>query len=213
MKEKYLKLLDSFCSEKKESPFAEPYYDGKWVCATNTRSMIRVHPDALPAMDVGGVDVRPKECPLNDPLRLPLDEVVRALATCDLEDEEVEVRPAIYCEECGGIGEVEWEYKHHTLMADCPECAGSGRLADAIKRKTGRKIPHPGVDTISINGVAVDAFDMCRVIEVSCELNEKEVLITSLGEDCAVTFRINDVCEVLLAPYPSRRDVTYAINL
>lgn len=69
------------------------------------------------------------------------------LASVPTVKEQIEVKPAIECEECNGTGEVVWEYqslhKTHQKEAVCPVCDGRGIFAKAVYKETGRTIPDP----------------------------------------------------------------------
>lgn len=222
MKNKYQELLLKFCGNDEYRPkLAHPFFDGVDVCATDCYWLMRVKPEAygLELPNPGPKRIEAK--PLKKPLVLSVENLVSAFLKCDLVDEKVIVSPEVKCEECDGTGEVEWEYcgnekKNYYEYFDCPICEGSGVLREAVTRNTGRKIPEKLNNSISINGVAFDAYRLFYIVEACNELGVETVFITSLGKpgscDPAV-FKLNEHCEVVLMPIGSKYESVHSFNI
>jgi len=67
--------------------------------------------------------VMPKEDQYNGPHVIHIAEIVEGLAKCPMYDRYKETP----CPTCDGDGDVEWGFKHHTMMAQCPVCNGAER--------------------------------------------------------------------------------------
>lgn len=127
-------------------PFLHPVYNEVW--ATDGRVIIRINPDRL------NKHYEPvKRC---EELRLPkvlrpchlsctYKAIRQALDVCPLVDEVVTEENEEDCKECGGTGEVEWEYTDDNLHThyhsfDCPVCGGSGVIKHKLETHTGKKV-------------------------------------------------------------------------
>lgn len=120
--------------------FLHPVYNEVW--ATDGRVIIRISPDRL----------NKRYEPVKGCEKLKLPEVLKpchlsctykairqALDACPLVDEVVD------CKECGGTGEVEWEYTDDNLHThyhnfDCPVCGGDGVIIHKSETHTGKKV-------------------------------------------------------------------------
>ena len=123
-------------------PFLHPVYNEVW--ATDGRVIIRISPDRL------NKHYEPvKKC---EELKLPkvlkpchlsctYKAIRQALDACPLVTDENDVD----CKECGGTGEVEWEYTDDNLHThyrdfDCPVCGGSGVITHKSETHAGKKV-------------------------------------------------------------------------
>ena len=128
------------------TPFLHPVYNEVW--ATDGHVVIRISPDRL-----NGHYEPVKGC---EKLKLPkvlkpchlsctYNAIRQALDTCPLVDEIVTEENEEECKECGGTGEVEWEYTDDNLNThyrdfDCPKCGGDGVIIHEKKIHTGKKV-------------------------------------------------------------------------
>lgn len=121
-------------------PFLHPVYNEVW--ATDGCVIIRISPERL----------NKRYEPVKGCERLKLPKVLelchlsctykairQALDACPLVDEVVD------CKECGGTGEVEWEYTDDNLHThyhnfDCPVCGGDGVIIHKSETHTGKKV-------------------------------------------------------------------------
>lgn len=127
-------------------PFLHPIYNEVW--ATEGHVIIRINPDRL------NKHYEPvKGC---EKLKLPkalkpcylsctYKAIRQALDACPLVDEVVTEENEEDCKECGGTGEVEWEYTDDNLHThyqdfDCPVCGGSGVITHKLEKHTGKKV-------------------------------------------------------------------------
>lgn len=209
----YQELLTMFCGDDELRPkLLKPFFDGEDVCSSDTHSLIRIKKDKCGLADV---PVGYKRLPvkyLDVPLRLEVEWIVKALLACKMEDETVEISPAVPCLECDGDGTVEWEYSgcdctHYTKYDDCPVCKGSGNLKDAVVRKTGRKMPIVYADSISINDVTFDAYRLFYLVEACNLLGVETIKVTALNFQEPMAIQLNDDVEFILMPMIHERVV------
>lgn len=118
------------------------------VWATDGSVLISVDPHRLsgdyPKLKLGEpVGFAKRTCDLT----VTMSMLAETLASVPTVKEQIEVQPAIECEECNGTGEVVWEYRSlhrtHQMEAMCPVCDGRGIFAKAVYKETGRTIPDP----------------------------------------------------------------------
>ena len=128
------------------APFLHPVYNEVW--ATDGHVIIRISPDRLNG-HYEPVKGREK-------LKLPkvlkpchlsctYNAIRQALDICPLVDEIVTEENEEDCKECGGTGEVEWEYTDDNLHThyhsfDCPVCGGDGVIRREKEIHTGKKV-------------------------------------------------------------------------
>lgn len=127
-------------------PFLHPVYNEVW--ATDDHVIIRISPDRL----------NEHYEPIKGCEKLKLPEVLKpchlsctykairqALDACPLVNEVVTGENEEDCKECGGTGEVEWEYTDDNLHKyyhdfDCPKCGGDGVIKHKLETHTGKKV-------------------------------------------------------------------------
>lgn len=127
-------------------PFLHPVYNEVW--ATEGHVIIRINPDRL-----NGHYEPVKRCEeLKQPkvlrpchLSCTYKAIRQALDACPLVDEVVTEENEEDCKECGGTGEVEWEYTDDNLHThyhtfDCPKCGGDGVIMRKKEIHTGKKV-------------------------------------------------------------------------
>ena len=127
-------------------PFLHPVYNEVW--ATDEHVIIRINPDRLnkhyePVKGCEKLKLPKvlKPCHLSCTYKA----IRQALDKCPLVDEVVTDENEEDCKECGGTGEVEWEYTDDNLHAhyhsfDCPVCGGSGVITHKLETHTGKKV-------------------------------------------------------------------------
>lgn len=127
-------------------PFLHPVYNEVW--ATDGHVIIRINPDRLnkhyePVEGCGKLKLPKvlKPCHLSCTYKA----IRQALDKCPLVDEVVTDENEEDCKECGGTGEVEWEYTDDNLHThfrdfDCPVCGGSGVITHKLETHTGKKV-------------------------------------------------------------------------
>ena len=127
-------------------PFLHPIYNEVW--ATEGHVIIRINPDRLnkhyePVKGCEELKLPKvlKPCHLSCTYKA----IRQALDKCPLVDEIVTEENEEDCRECGGFGEIEWEYTDDNLHKyyqgfDCPVCGGSGVITHKLEKHTGKKV-------------------------------------------------------------------------
>lgn len=185
------KLLSLFYDpETIHTPLVAPFVHGNYVCATETHVMIKMEKDQLGGdyetrPGTPNIDrIMPKQTCEVIYLRSELEKAYQPLCT---EDEQVEIATAVKCEECNGLGYVEWKYysdrlrKYFYGQHECPCCDGDGELVAAKYHNTGKKLP-PYNAVIKIKGVPfqawiigtlLDAMDILGIDRITLAHSEK----------------------------------------
>ena len=127
-------------------PFLHPIYNEVW--ATEGHVIIRINPDRLnkhyePVKGCEKLKLPKALKPCH--LSCTYKAIRQALDACPLVDEVVTEENEEDCKECGGTGEVEWEYTDDNLHThyqdfDCPVCGGSGVITHKLEKHTGKKV-------------------------------------------------------------------------
>lgn len=127
-------------------PFLHPIYNEVW--ATEGHVIIRINPDRLnkhyePVKGCEKLKLPKALKPCH--LSCTYKAIRQALDACPLVDEVVTEENEEDCKECGGTGEVEWEYTDDNLHThyhdfDCPVCGGSGVITHKSEKHTGKKV-------------------------------------------------------------------------
>lgn len=108
-----------------------------------------------------------------------------------------EYEPDVGCSACDGEGEVEWEFEHHSMSADCPECNGSGLMRPKVSRKTGNKVFGQYLVKIKESYFRIDLFH--KLLEVQ-ELIGGDIVLISQSKPQAASLFLVGCCEVLIMP-------------
>lgn len=125
-------LLQSFCTDEKEGRGwgYTPFLQNGYVYATDFHVLIRVHP----RLSEVEYDENPKASSMSEPLCtdgmnshiVKVSEISKLLQSIPKIEEMTAKRKSKKCEECGGEGMVEWEYKDYEEHFECPVCKGEG---------------------------------------------------------------------------------------
>lgn len=142
-------LFELFCDPHSIQLFKQkPYYETrrKKVFSTNGQLLIMMNPSIL------SESYEEIEKPLiytvfRDSMEgcFTFESLKKVLVSFEMEEEQVIIEEGGECEECGGSGEVEWEYtdldgKSHFHDNDCPVCNGDG-MFEGVCKSTGFMIP------------------------------------------------------------------------
>ena len=127
-------------------PFLHPVYNEVWV--TDGHVIIRISPDRLNGhyeLVIGCETLKLPKVLKPCQLSCTYKAIRQALDACPLVDEVVTEENEEDCKECGGTGEVEWEYTDDNLHThyhnfDCPKCGGDGVIIHKKETYTGRKV-------------------------------------------------------------------------
>lgn len=128
------------------APFLHPVYNEVW--ATDGHVIIRISPDRLTKRYEPIKGCEELKLPkVLKPCRLSCTykAIRQALDACPSVNEVVTEEHEEECKECGGTGEVEWEYRDDNLHThyhdfDCPMCGGDGRIIHKKETYTGKKV-------------------------------------------------------------------------
>ena len=133
-------LLNQFtyCGDKRPG-LTLPFEQDDYIYATNTYIIIRVRKDIVPK---GDCDYSPKGRVVNCQKAFYQPDPTFTISAKDIETAFVKlgIDPNVIdsvCPECGGEGEVDWEYtdrngKQHTLTYECPLCGGVCTIPNGI---------------------------------------------------------------------------------
>ena len=127
-------------------PFLHPVYNEVW--ATEGHVIIRISPDRLnkhyePVKGCEELKLPKALKPCH--LSCTYKAIKQALDECSLVDEIVTEENEEECKECGGDGEVYWEYTDYNFHThfhsfDCPKCGGDGVIIHKLETHTGKKV-------------------------------------------------------------------------
>lgn len=186
-------------------PFLHPVYNEVW--ATGGRAIIRISPDRL-----SGHYEPVKGC---EELKLPevlkpchlsctYKAIRQALDECPLVDEVVTEEHEEDCKECGGFGEVEWEYTDDNLHThyhdfDCPVCSGSGVITSKKETHTGKKV-HDENAIVKI-GKATFLWYYLDIVAKALKHIGADVINITANEPLGMTEFVFDGIKIGLASY------------
>jgi len=193
--------------DKFRSQFHKPFLQAGYVVATNANILIRVRQELLKGEYSENSHVPTVSKVLTDynfNKAVTLEKLEAAIAQCPLEDEEILISEAVYCPDCDGDGEVEWEYTDkafitHREYHECPVCHGSGTRRPAKYRKTGRKIPEYSapIDVYGLNFRAMLLMTLCDAMRL-LGLNQAQYVARHIGK--ANIFHLIDGVDVIIMP-------------
>lgn len=184
-------------------PFLHPVYNEVW--ATEGHVIIRISPDRL------NKHYEPvKRC---EELKLPkvlrpchlsctYKAIRQALDACPLVDEVVTEGNEEECKECGGTGEVEWEYTDDNLHThyhdfDCPMCGGDGVITHKKETYTGRKV-HDENAVVKIGNSFFRWYYLDIVAKALAHIGADVISITA-SDPCGMTEFVFDNIKIGLA--------------
>ncbi len=136
---------DDFAIPYEKQPFFYHFSDGRKVAvATDGRIMLIVN-------KTDGLDLQEQTKPNIEAVLKPC-EYEQTITTAALKAALDKLPHLNYiteqCPECGGSGEVEWEYKNHVRDFCCPVCDGEGSI-----KKAGRQLD--GYNCIDIGAASI----------------------------------------------------------
>lgn len=129
---KALEILNKFTSESSRAWCREVQREGKYLFASNLEWVARIKSD---------IEVRPenvrseKKTKIKDlfsykpKLKLNRD-ILEAIN--EIPKSKHNVIEAAKCEDCDGLGYVDWEFNNYTMEANCPVCRGRGENGSRI---------------------------------------------------------------------------------
>ena len=142
-------LLELFCDPHSDSAFKQkPYYEmlRKKVFATNGIILIMMDPCML-SESYEEIEKPSIYTVFRDSMEgyFTFESLKKVFESFEMKKELVLIEKGRECEECNGLGEVEWEYtdkdgEMHFRYADCPSCKGEGK-AKYVFESTGFTIP------------------------------------------------------------------------
>lgn len=181
-----------------------PFYVNNLAIATDGHTMIKMSKDFVQGLNICERD-NPSDIlnvipdVKNENLKLDLEDIIKAISKIKKKDGYDVIGEDCKCGECGGSGEVEWEYESWTKDMDCPKCDGEGYESLEIKKPNGKKI----IDESFFIDIKESRFSIKiinRLLETAKILDEKEiVLVCHLKHNAPSIFKIGEV-EVLCMP-------------
>ena len=142
-------LFELFCDPYSESAFKQkPYYETqcKKVFATDGIILIMMNPSMLSeSYEKIKKPVIYKVFSGSMEGYFTFESLKKVFESFEMEKELVLMEEGKECEECNGLGEVEWEYtdqdgEMHFHYGDCPSCKGEGKAEDVFE-SSGFMIP------------------------------------------------------------------------
>lgn len=186
-------------------PFFHPVYNEVW--ATDGHVIIRISPDRLnkryePVKGCEEIKLPKvlKPCHLSCTYKA----IRKALDACPLVDEVVTEENEEDCKECGGFGEVEWEYTDDNLHRyfhnfDCPVCDGEGVIIHKSETHTGKKV-HDENAIVKIGNAFFLWFYLDIVAKALKHIGADVINITA-NEPLGMTEFVFDGIKIALASY------------
>lgn len=183
----------------------KPFLSNGYVCASDIYALLMVKEELLSGKyESNGIDVTNVITKSNNRAVYTLEELQKAVCDSMTGDEEKIVSPRIDCDECDGDGTVEWEYissfgRRFTQYFDCPICEGSGVIADAIVRKTGKKCALDD-DLISIQSLKFQTTQIAKMCETMKLLSIDKAEYIARHQSKGNRFRLAEGIEVIIMP-------------
>ena len=143
-------LFELFCDPHNDFAFKQkPYYETrrKKVFATNGIILIMMDPCML-SESYEEIEKPSIYTVFRDSMEgyFTFESLKKVFESFEMEKELVLMEEGKECEECHGLGEVEWEYtdkdgEMHFHYGDCPFCNGEGQECEDVFESTGFMIP------------------------------------------------------------------------
>ena len=143
-------LFELFCDPHNDFAFKQkPYYETrrKKVFATNGIILIMMDPSML-SESYEEIEKPSIYTVFRDSMEgnFTFESLKKVFDSFEMEKELVLMEEGKECEECNGLGEVEWEYtdkdgEMHFHYGDCPFCNGEGQECEDVFESTGFMIP------------------------------------------------------------------------
>ncbi len=187
------RLLTSFVADAEEvrPVLMNPFEQNGYVCATDTRILIRVAKRFI--TDDYSTDKHTPDVASVMPEHNPIS----AISVQTLRGEFVRLQmdydtDSVDCPYCDEEGDVEWEFTdsdgdRHTMWAECPCCDGVGLLPNGYNKKC------------QVIGATINAHYMLLVYRVMSTLGVDTTEITR-GDREQILFHIADGIDVLVMP-------------
>lgn len=194
-------LLQKFVGEDNNRPiFQKPWRKDGYVCATDTRILIRVNGALIDTQYPEGPYALSKIFP-NCSTQIgcvTLEQLKTALSKCPLVDQTKTIDHDIECCECHGEGEVYWEYEHYSRKFECPVCDGEGYIEREKVVPTGEKeIDYDAIVCIGYRYYKGYYLDYIRNAMEKLGIKTAEILIGN--NKVGTQFRLNHDIDILLA--------------
>lgn len=122
-----------------------------------------------------------------------------ALSYAPMVDEMDWVGEDIECEECGGTGQVHWDYRCWTRAFDCPVCDGTGYSSQSKQVATGKKVVDPEA-CVAIESVCFRACFLNMLLEAMKFLHCEDVSVTLTGPSFAARFELTYNTDIIIMP-------------
>lgn len=199
-KNKYDKVLDSFCDDTRIWSDRPRPQDG-FIYATDTYKIIRIEKSKC-NLEYETHERQPKDysqlfptpkCSLTLDVAKTLQEIANLpyAETIRFKDKECK------CKECNGSGEVEWNYTsddgdEYFNDFDCPVCDGSGYIKTKRIYRNERNI--------AINGISFQIEHLVVALESIKELGYNKATITQLELAKAMRIDVEPGVEILIMP-------------
>lgn len=201
MKTNLEKSFDLFVGEDNaRNMLSKPFCQDGYVYATDLHVIIRCKEsdcDFEVDKSIKGIS-NPSSVFLKPNMNRVLDLNDSAFEKIKTEDEYTFHGENKKCKECRGDGEVYWEYEHHEMLYECPECGGSGFSEEKIGVKTGNKT-FGHLSKVRLGESYFNAPFFYKLMEVKKQLGSDIKLVRQVSNDRASNFEVGN-CEIAIMP-------------
>lgn len=209
-------LFELFCDPDSVSVFKQkPYYETqrKKVFATNGLILIMMDPSML-SESYEEIEKPSIYTVFRDSMEgyFTFESLKKVFESFEMEEEQELKEEGRECEECNGLGEVEWEYtdkvgEMYFRYADCPSCKGEGKAEDVFE-SSGFMIPTD--DSIVRIGKSFFRGILAQKLLWAMEYFNVDKAAFSEG-DISINITLNNGVKIAIAPlepYESQNVVT-----
>lgn len=183
----------------------QPFESDGWICATEAHICLLVKPEYVKgSYKPNGLRVSKSMSKPNIDITLSLSDLLRGIEEVSTVEELKIISPAEKCEECKGLGEVEWEYEDsdgytHREEFNCPICRGTGNIREEITKPTGRKIPEYNT-RIGIYEQTFTASFILKICDAMQMLGIDKVRYVASSPQNGNLFILEDGIQIIIMP-------------
>lgn len=175
--------------------FKTPFLQDGYVCATNGHVLIRVKAELLTEKyEEVATPIISRIIPQrNTDIEISQSAIFNALHNAKMVEDSGVFQLYVYCKECKGTGEVDWNYydrkgNYHTSSHECPICEGECT------------VPACTDETFGLYDCVFSGNSIIRLYEAMRILNMETIRYVATYQNNANMFSNNDGIEFILMP-------------